>query len=212
MFYSLRRRFEQNQQDASYMTMGLMPTLASQILDGMDVEALTAELQSKVKPRAPRSLPTDPVLPPIEMQMPQAAPSSEPEHSTESTSEQENGETTRSRSTSLSMSTSSFSIPDRPGEDSGSGSLTGSSFLDTSLGQSSAGGAGQSWVAEFTGGTSANGNGAHAQSDAEHSRTPSSSAVGSAGRESEAQSQADSLSTSAVSSAIGDSNEVRAHA
>ncbi|EIN14632.1 hypothetical protein PUNSTDRAFT_140873 [Punctularia strigosozonata HHB-11173 SS5] len=194
---NLRRRFEQNQQDASYMIMGLMPTLASQILDGMDVETLTAELQSKAKAKPPKAAPSDPAPLPIEIQMP-TAPSTEPDHSTRTASDQElSGSQAPSRSTSLTMSMSSFSIPDRPDEP-GPGSLTGSSFLDASLGQSSMGDTGRSWITEFTG---------SANPDSRHSPTSASSAAGSSGRASQAQSLPDSLSTSAVSSAIGDANE-----
>ncbi|KAH9924980.1 Peroxin-3 [Epithele typhae] len=43
---NLRRRFEQNQQDASFTVMALLPTLGGHILQGMDVEGVTQELQS----------------------------------------------------------------------------------------------------------------------------------------------------------------------
>lgn len=44
--FSLRRRFEQNQQDISFTIMALLPSLGQHILDGMDVEGVTQELQS----------------------------------------------------------------------------------------------------------------------------------------------------------------------
>ena len=44
---SLRRRFDQNLQDVSFTTMALLPRLAAHILDGMDVESVTRELQSQ---------------------------------------------------------------------------------------------------------------------------------------------------------------------
>lgn len=44
---SLRRRFEQNQEDATYTIMALLPTLSSDIIDTFPVEALTQELQAK---------------------------------------------------------------------------------------------------------------------------------------------------------------------
>ena len=42
----MRRRFQQNMQDISFTIMTYMPLLSKNILDEMDVEALTAELQS----------------------------------------------------------------------------------------------------------------------------------------------------------------------
>ena len=50
---SLRRRFEQNQQDISFTVMALLPTLGKHILQGMDVEGVTQELQSYS--RAPKA-------------------------------------------------------------------------------------------------------------------------------------------------------------
>lgn len=44
---SLRRRFEQNQQDVSFTIMALLPTLGAHIIEGMDVEGVTRELQSQ---------------------------------------------------------------------------------------------------------------------------------------------------------------------
>ncbi|THH26408.1 hypothetical protein EUX98_g7781 [Antrodiella citrinella] len=46
---NLRRRFEQNSQDISFTIMALLPTLGQHILDGMDVEGVTQELQSYSK-------------------------------------------------------------------------------------------------------------------------------------------------------------------
>ncbi|CCL99374.1 uncharacterized protein FIBRA_01392 [Fibroporia radiculosa] len=43
---NLRRRFEQNQQDVSFTIMALLPTLSRHILEGMDVEGVTNELQA----------------------------------------------------------------------------------------------------------------------------------------------------------------------
>lgn len=51
--YSLRRRFEQNQQDISFTVMALLPTLGTNILEGMDVEGVTHELQTQS--RSPRA-------------------------------------------------------------------------------------------------------------------------------------------------------------
>lgn len=42
----MRKRFQQNVQDISFTIMTYMPLLSEHILDEMDVEALTAELQS----------------------------------------------------------------------------------------------------------------------------------------------------------------------
>ncbi|KAI0786964.1 Peroxin-3 [Abortiporus biennis] len=44
---NLRRRFEQNQQDISFTIMALLPTLGQCIIEGMDVEGVTQELQSQ---------------------------------------------------------------------------------------------------------------------------------------------------------------------
>ena len=44
---SLRRRFQQTQEDVSYTISALIPTLSEQILDQMNVEALTQELQNR---------------------------------------------------------------------------------------------------------------------------------------------------------------------
>lgn len=46
---NLRRRFEQNQEDMNFTVMTLVPTLGKHILQDMDVEALTHELQAKSK-------------------------------------------------------------------------------------------------------------------------------------------------------------------
>ncbi|KAI0294005.1 Peroxin-3 [Russula brevipes] len=43
---NMRKRFQQNMQDISFTIMTYMPLLSKHILDEMDVEALTAELQS----------------------------------------------------------------------------------------------------------------------------------------------------------------------
>jgi len=43
---SMRKRFQQNMEDISFTIMTYMPLLSKNILDEMDVEALTAELQS----------------------------------------------------------------------------------------------------------------------------------------------------------------------
>ncbi|KIJ64887.1 hypothetical protein HYDPIDRAFT_111547 [Hydnomerulius pinastri MD-312] len=53
---SLRKRFQTTHDDACYTIMALIPTLAAQILEDMDVEALTNELQSLSRASRPRSL------------------------------------------------------------------------------------------------------------------------------------------------------------
>jgi peroxin-3 len=42
----MRKRFQENREDISFMIMTYLPLLSEHILDEMDVEALTAELQS----------------------------------------------------------------------------------------------------------------------------------------------------------------------
>lgn len=51
MLSSLRRRFQQTQEDVSYTILALIPTLSEQILDQMNIEALTQELQTRSKAR-----------------------------------------------------------------------------------------------------------------------------------------------------------------
>jgi peroxin-3 len=57
---SMRKRFQQNRQDISFTIMTYLPLLSKHILDDMDVEALTAELQSLSRaakaPRIPRAV------------------------------------------------------------------------------------------------------------------------------------------------------------
>ncbi|RDX52464.1 hypothetical protein OH76DRAFT_1499015 [Lentinus brumalis] len=47
---NLRRRFEHNQQDISFTVMALLPALGKHILEGMDVEGVTKELQAFSRP------------------------------------------------------------------------------------------------------------------------------------------------------------------
>jgi len=42
---SLRRRFEQNQDDCSFTVLALLPTVTSKILEAMDTEKITYEIQ-----------------------------------------------------------------------------------------------------------------------------------------------------------------------
>ena len=46
---NLRRRFLQNQEDCNFTIMALLPTLASQILDTINVESISRELQAQSK-------------------------------------------------------------------------------------------------------------------------------------------------------------------
>ncbi|KIL66613.1 hypothetical protein M378DRAFT_74956 [Amanita muscaria Koide BX008] len=48
---SLRRRFQTAADDVSFTVLAVLPTLAEQIMEGMDVEALTQELQTRSKAR-----------------------------------------------------------------------------------------------------------------------------------------------------------------
>ena len=56
----MRKRFQQNRQDISFTIMTYLPLLSKHILSEMDVEALTAELQSLSRaakaPRIPRAI------------------------------------------------------------------------------------------------------------------------------------------------------------
>lgn len=50
-FCSLQKRFRQTQEDTSYTILALLPTLSEQILETMDVETLTNELQARSRAR-----------------------------------------------------------------------------------------------------------------------------------------------------------------
>ena len=53
---SLRRRFEQNQQDCTYTVLAILPTATENILEALPVEALVAELQKQKAERLARSV------------------------------------------------------------------------------------------------------------------------------------------------------------
>lgn len=53
---SLHRRFQQTQDDVSFTVMALLSTLGDQILENMDVEAITSELQARSKTKNARQL------------------------------------------------------------------------------------------------------------------------------------------------------------
>ena len=60
---SLRRRFQRTQEDVSYTILALIPTLSGQILDQMNIETLTQELQniSQARNAARKQLQLDPL-------------------------------------------------------------------------------------------------------------------------------------------------------
>jgi len=61
-FLSLQRRFQQTHEDVSYTVLALLPTLSEQILQTMDLELLTNELQIRSKSRnklPPLAFPTE---------------------------------------------------------------------------------------------------------------------------------------------------------
>jgi peroxin-3 len=47
---SVKRRFEQNQQDCHFTVMSLLPTLGEHVLEWLNIEQLTAQLQLLTKP------------------------------------------------------------------------------------------------------------------------------------------------------------------
>ncbi len=52
---SLRRRFEQNQEDCTFTVLALLPTATENILEALSVESITQELQYKRAERLGRS-------------------------------------------------------------------------------------------------------------------------------------------------------------
>ncbi|CAA7263389.1 unnamed protein product [Cyclocybe aegerita] len=83
---SLRRRFQQSQEDTSFTILALLATLSEQILQTMDVEALTKELQvrSRARNAVLASVPILPLNPPIQVTPSSCPPSSSPEEDTRS--------------------------------------------------------------------------------------------------------------------------------
>ncbi|KAF8500240.1 Peroxin-3 [Russula emetica] len=71
---NMRKRFQQNRQDISFTIMTYMPLLSKHILNEMDVEALTTELQSLSRaaktPRIPRAVVREQQPPPHRQQSP----------------------------------------------------------------------------------------------------------------------------------------------
>ncbi|OAA56651.1 peroxisomal membrane protein [Niveomyces insectorum RCEF 264] len=57
---NLRRRFEQNQEDCTFTVLALLPTLTANVLDALNTEALTYQIQHlKTGGGAPRSVPSE---------------------------------------------------------------------------------------------------------------------------------------------------------
>lgn len=52
--YSLRRRFEQNQEDCTYTVLALLPSIREEIIDALPVEQLTEQLQQERQERLRR--------------------------------------------------------------------------------------------------------------------------------------------------------------
>ena len=55
MYYSLRRRFRQNQEDCTFTVLALLPTATENILEALPVENITHELQQQKRDRPGRS-------------------------------------------------------------------------------------------------------------------------------------------------------------
>ena len=55
---SLKRRYYQAQDDISFAVMGLLPSLADKIQNGMDVEQIMAELQALTRPKSRTASPS----------------------------------------------------------------------------------------------------------------------------------------------------------
>jgi peroxin-3 len=55
LLQSLRTRFVQSQEDVAYTILALLPTLSSQVLKEMDIDALTRELQVRSRARSARA-------------------------------------------------------------------------------------------------------------------------------------------------------------
>ncbi|KAJ3510473.1 hypothetical protein NLJ89_g4654 [Agrocybe chaxingu] len=128
---SLRRRFQQSQEDTSFTVLALLATLSEQILQTMDVEALTKELQarSRVRNAVLAPVPTLPLRPPMQETPSSRPPSSSREEDTRSevdsvapshTSDHANGPT--SSQLSESFTSASGSVTQSWVQPSGSGS------------------------------------------------------------------------------------------
>ncbi|KDQ56756.1 hypothetical protein JAAARDRAFT_36244 [Jaapia argillacea MUCL 33604] len=120
---NLRRRFEQNQQDIAYTVMALIPTLGKHILEEMDVERLTLELQERSRASKTQLRP-----------VPTPSEESSLASSVDSIALQQQQDDTRSVS-----DIGSASVVSNPGND--DNGLSGPSHLEQSS---------QSWVEQFT--------------------------------------------------------------
>ena len=61
--HSLRRKFQQNQEDCTFTVLALLPTAAENILEALPVEQITHELQQKKAERLGRSTGASDVTP-----------------------------------------------------------------------------------------------------------------------------------------------------
>ncbi|KAL0947693.1 hypothetical protein HGRIS_013778 [Hohenbuehelia grisea] len=80
---NLRLRFYQTQEDISYTIMALIPTLAEQIIQEMDVESLTSELQALSRASKAAQIPTTPdptLIPPHPNSAASLTSSTNPDH------------------------------------------------------------------------------------------------------------------------------------
>jgi peroxin-3 len=136
------------------MTLGLLPTLAEQILDGMDVESLTRELQS-------RSRSAGSPLPPAASAPPPDPPVSEPtgdgDH-VETSSTPGNGGSELAGST---PSLLSYPTPQTGSADASTSGVSSSMMASVDMAKST-----QSWVHDFS-----------SQNDPNHSAPSSTSAA-----------------------------------
>jgi len=63
LFTSLRRRFEQNQEDCTYTVLALLPTATENIVQALPVEEITHELQQRRTDRIVRSSASSEIAP-----------------------------------------------------------------------------------------------------------------------------------------------------
>lgn len=59
---SLKTRFNQTQEDVAYLTLALIPDLSKEVLDEMDIDSLTRELQELASQRKPPPPSPSPLL------------------------------------------------------------------------------------------------------------------------------------------------------
>ena len=63
MHHSLRRRFQQNQEDCTFTVLALLPTATENVLDALPVESITNELQHQRAEKIGRSVGTSELAP-----------------------------------------------------------------------------------------------------------------------------------------------------